>query len=298
MSAIGPELPPHLLAKRKRQVAAPDAVGETAASKPPILGPGEKRRRVIGPAAPPRSLDEQPTESPNPEASEGDSDSDSDDDYGPAPFTRPQKETHKADISHEENDEKSTVENSIKRDGWMMIPPDEDGLAAARTDPTRARPRKFNTGKGSRAPNHGDGIDRSWTETPEEKRKRLADQVMGVENPTASSARGSSRKHDETNEKTAKRIQEHIVRHFVLFRLCFQTVHCVLTCAKQKTRGKSLYDEHRRTNGTEKDDDPSKRAFDREKDIAGGTRIGHAQRKEMLNRASDFGSRFSGGGYL
>ncbi|KAI9687263.1 MAG: hypothetical protein M1822_002306 [Bathelium mastoideum] len=276
MSAIGPELPPHLLAKRKRQVAAPDAVGETAASKPPILGPGEKRRRVIGPAAPPRSLDEQPTESPNPEASEGDSDSDSDDDYGPAPSTRPQKETHKADISHEENDEKSTVENSIKRDSWMMIPPDEDGLAAARTDPTRARPRKFNTGKGSRAPNHGDGIDRSWTETPEEKRKRLADQVMGVENPTASSARGSSRKHDETNEKTAKRIQEHT----------------------QKTRGKSLYDEHRRTNGTEKDDDPSKRAFDREKDIAGGTRIGHAQRKEMLNRASDFGSRFSGGGYL
>lgn len=71
-----------------------------------------------------------------------------------------------------------------------------------------------------------------------------------------------------------------------------------LISAKKKHRGKSLYDDHQKTKPQEKEDDPSKRAFDREKDVGGGMKIGHAKRKEMLNRASDFGSRFAGGSYL
>lgn len=46
------------------------------------------------------------------------------------------------------------------------------------------------------------------------------------------------------------------------------------------------------------DDDPSKRAFDREKDMAAGGRVGHAQRNEMLKKAAGFSSKFSGGSYL
>ena len=57
-------------------------------------------------------------------------------------------------------------------------------------------------------------------------------------------------------------------------------------------------DEHKKTTPKEKEDDPSKRAFDKEKDIGGGMKIGHAKRKELLNKAADFGSRFSGGKYL
>lgn len=56
-------------------------------------------------------------------------------------------------------------------------------------------------------------------------------------------------------------------------------------------------EQHKGTNPEEKEDDPSKRAFDREKDIGGGM-IGRAQKKEMLNKASNFTSKFSGGGYL
>jgi hypothetical protein len=58
-----------------------------------------------------------------------------------------------------------------------------------------------------------------------------------------------------------------------------------------------LYDEHKSQARIE-EDDPSKRAFDREKDIAGGIKISNQQKKEMLNRAADFGSRFSSGKYL
>ena len=46
------------------------------------------------------------------------------------------------------------------------------------------------------------------------------------------------------------------------------------------------------------DDDPSARAFDREKDMAVSSRISHAQRREMMNKASGYSSRFTKGDFL
>lgn len=83
----------------------------------------------------------------------------------------------------------------------------------------------------------------------------------------------------------------------------------------EQTRGKSLYEEHQaakkknkgkastgsgsaKQEDDEEDDDPSKRAFDREKDMALSGKMTASQRKELLNRASDFGGRFSKGNYL
>jgi hypothetical protein len=57
-------------------------------------------------------------------------------------------------------------------------------------------------------------------------------------------------------------------------------------------------EKHTGTKGTEAEDDPSKRAFDRDKDMGAGMRIGHAQRREMLNKASGYSSKFQGGSYL
>ena len=54
---------------------------------------------------------------------------------------------------------------------------------------------------------------------------------------------------------------------------------------------------HKEANPKDKEDDPSKRAFDREKDI-GGSSLGVVDKKDMLNKASNFTSKFSGGGYL
>ena len=66
----------------------------------------------------------------------------------------------------------------------------------------------------------------------------------------------------------------------------------------EKNRGGSLFSEHKKAGPKEKEDDPSKRAFDREKDIGLGGKIGHKQKREMVERAKDFGSRFAGGNYL
>jgi len=48
----------------------------------------------------------------------------------------------------------------------------------------------------------------------------------------------------------------------------------------------------------EKEDDPSKRGWDWEKDMKAAPSVGRAKKKEMVDRAEGFSSRFSGGGYL
>jgi hypothetical protein len=78
----------------------------------------------------------------------------------------------------------------VQRDEWMTLPPTQDDLAA-RLDPTKPRARKFNTGKS--AGQHG-GMSSAWTETPEQKLKRLQDEALGVTAPTNS---GTARAQDE-----------------------------------------------------------------------------------------------------
>lgn len=64
-------------------------------------------------------------------------------------------------------------------------------------------------------------------------------------------------------------------------------------------RGGSLFKAHKQAGkGKEEEDDPSKRGFDREKDMGLGTKIGEAKKREMVKRAGDFGSRFEKGKYL
>lgn len=58
-------------------------------------------------------------------------------------------------------------------------------------------------------------------------------------------------------------------------------------------------EQHKKGKGAEaEEDDPNKRAFDREKDMSSGLGIGGAQKKELLNKASGFSSKFAGGSYL
>ncbi|THX56879.1 hypothetical protein D6D06_04045 [Aureobasidium pullulans] len=316
MSAAGPELPPHLLAKRKRQheeeqknqpatssganqespqdkrqrVAGPElpqsaspapagptlppSVGPTLPSPKsepqvvqPVTGPA---RPVAGPAPPPAPLDERPTA---PQDSDSDSD---DDDFGPAlPST--------TDLNPSTNDYGPSIPQPeaaparAQRDEWMTLPPQQDDLAA-RMDPSKIRARGFNTGKNARGGNTtpaGGNIAAAWTETPEQKLKRLQDEAMGVKPASAGHVDAKEAARNKEREAEARRIRE-------------QT---------KQTRGPSLMDQHKETNPENKEDDPTKRAFDREKDI-GGSSLGLVDKKDLLNKASNFGSKFAGGSYL
>lgn len=142
--------------------------------------------------------------------------------------------------------------------------------------------RKFATGKGAKAPAEKNGISAIWTETPEEKRRRLADEVLGrKERATNSAKAGSDDKMDrdrraEEDAAKARRVKEY----------------------NDKTRGKSLLEEFENGAGggqKEKDDDPSKRAFDREKDMALGGQLGYKAKQDLLKKAGAFGDRFTKG---
>lgn len=78
MPSVGPELPPHL-AKRKRDSDHEENERQSQSPKNINSDGIEKRRRVLGPAMPPASLDERPSE-----PADDSEDSSDDDDFGPA----------------------------------------------------------------------------------------------------------------------------------------------------------------------------------------------------------------------
>lgn len=177
----------------------------------------------------------------------------------------------------------------------MLAPP----APTSRTerDPTKLKARKFASGRaaaGNEA--HAGGVSAIWTETPEEKAKRLRDAVLGRSEATGP----QPSKPERVKTSGGSRADEEKIRSFT-----------------EQTRGKSLYEEHqirkkekggdggaggkkKRTGDgeEEEEDDPSKRAFSWEKDMKSAGTISHSQRRELLNKSADFGGRFQKGSYL
>jgi hypothetical protein len=172
-----------------------------------------------------------------------------------------------------------------QRDSWMLAPPTASGYAER--DPTRMRNRKF-ASKAAPQAAPGSSAASIWTETPEEKLQRLQDAVLGRGSGPAAdggSQNPSKTRGQEEREQRDRRIAASI----------------------EATRGQSLYEEHsqRRRDGEggprkpeDEEDDPSKRGFDREKDMAIGGKIGTAQRRELITKAANFGGRFQKGSFL
>ncbi len=99
------------------------------------------------------------------------------------------------------------------RDEWMTLAP-VSGDWSTRVDPTKLKGRKFQTGKGAKAPSQaGTGGDASWHENPEQKQERLKREVLGIKDTSTSTA--SSRPapaHNAHDDATARRLKEYSVR--------------------------------------------------------------------------------------
>ncbi|KAL4872704.1 hypothetical protein BDV12DRAFT_161368 [Aspergillus spectabilis] len=246
------------------------------ASTAPGTSTEDKRRKVIGPSLPP------PTQT-NDSGNDSDSDA-SDDDFGPnlppPEGSLPTPSAHSTAQSINVAKETSKEETSApKRDAWMLAPP-VAGSDRSRVDPTKLRSRKFQSGpRAGNSASSGGGIDSTWTETPEEKMRRLQDEAMGIVS-SSSSAGGVS--GTGADEKKAQAMREKVQRYNERVR-------------KEEA---ALVDEKKKKEKEEEEDDPSKRAFDREKDMALSSKLTHAQRREMVSKAADFGSRFSKGKFL
>lgn len=192
----------------------PVAVGEP--NQTPIKDE-KKPQRVLGPSLPPAPLDERPTNSPN-----GSGDSESDDDLGPMPPVPGQAGLNNIlnKSQFDEPDGSGSWEDSAPkkthRDEWMLLPPTSDDWSS-RVDPTKLKNRKFNTGKGAKAPaDKSGGNQGSWMETPEQKKKRLEDEVLGTKSDvqTRTSSMEARRSEAEARE-TERRIREYNVGRLV-----------------------------------------------------------------------------------
>lgn len=308
---VGPSLPPHLTKRSRKDDYPSTSSPETSDKRRRVLGPApppakpspsrvagpslplqsqsrsssedtyvgpappqpSKPTRVVGPALPPAPLDERP---PSPLSDESDG---SDDDFGPAP---PPAAASYTSYDDEKQTAKSAFDTELQytkepkiseRDAWMTMPPTQDDLG--RLDPSKMRARKFNTGKSAGQAGTGGGIG-VWTETPEQKLKRLQDEAMGIAAPANSSSTKKESRRAKEEEEKARKLREQL----------------------DAARGKSLVEQHKEKSGKEQEDDPSTRVFDYEKDMAVGTKISHKQRREMLDKAKGFGGRFSSGSYL
>ena len=230
--------------------------------------PSEAPRRKIGPSLPPAPLEQRPLAPPT---RDGEEPSDSDDDYGPALPGVEHKhgvEDRRLEPKTQHWDKADALDHEPKqreRDAWMMMPPQADGLDA-RMDPTKQRARKF-----SMKPSGGSkgGMDARWTETAEEKRQRLENEVLGVSSvpsPKAVPKPETARKQLETGSKDT---------------------------GNSGKKEVSLYDQHKQGAKKEETDDPSKRAFNYEKDMGIGPRMVGKQKRELLNNAKNMGGRFA-----
>ncbi|KAI1205444.1 uncharacterized protein F4807DRAFT_443309 [Annulohypoxylon truncatum] len=278
--SIGPTLP---------STNRDEIPSETADSSDSEMGPAPKpasapTKRVQGPAPPPAALSERP---PDPAS---DSDSDSDDGYGPA---LPTSSSHQArqTAALAASAARAAEEGAAKpqRDEWMLALPTSSGSRAP--DPTKLKSRRFASGpRANTDPSRGSSggeIASIWTETPEQKRKRLENAVLGrdTSSSTSTATTGNSTNQGKKTDLDAEQAAR--IRGYT-----------------EATRGKSLYEEHqasrkgRQLAPDEEEDDPSKRAFDREKDVRSGGRISAGQRRELMSRAADFGGRFAKGKYL
>ena len=281
---VGPTLPPQPPNQDEIPINSSDDDAAGPALPPRSIGPTlpPQAKRVQGPSLPPGPLSEPPPGGP-------DSDSDSDSDYGPA---LPSSTRHTAAGPLLPAPAAADTAGP-RRDDWMVAPPPP---SVSRADPTRIKARGFSSnprGGGAAAAGVPGEIGALWTETAADKRKRLADQVLG----RAPAAAATPADREEQQRRRAAEERDARIR-----------------ASTEAARGRSMYEEHqsvrrdeRRGKGEgtgakgaalEDEDDPSKRAFDWEKDMRSGTGVSHSQRKDMVNRAADFGGRFQKGSYL
>lgn len=300
MSSIGPQLPPHLQSyssKRKsppsestsppakrvaneNEIALDDSNSDDGYGSKPSGAPAAQNANKdeinldseseddMGPAPPPQPVSA-PTQPP-----EDDDSSSSEDDYGPSLPSA----SNRAPIGPSLPPSAAEEDTAPKRDNWMLAPPPSGPLSV--NDPSKIAARSFSSKPSSRPK---EGASSIWTETPEEKLARLQASVLGKSDPNASAtSHKSTSQKSKDDEAKERRIKENF----------------------EAARGKSMVEEareRRKTGGKavdeEGDDDPSKRAFDREKDMAIGGRFSGKERREMMESAKDK-SRFSKGTFL
>lgn len=170
-----------------------------------------KRQKLAGPASLPVEAKDHEDKSCTPV---DDSNSSSDDEIGPRLPPRDNSQPASGIDDHTHRD-KSTDQNECKppssevsqRDEWMILPPDKQSWMS-NIDPTALRGRKFNTARSAQTSARGGrGPSTAWTENPAQKKIRLENEVLGIQDPSRSDQQGHASGPSKVDDATAERIR-------------------------------------------------------------------------------------------
>lgn len=170
-------------------------------------------------------------------------------------------------------------------------------------DPTKLKSRSFaSSTKTAEKEQNSSGVN-LWTETPQERKQRLADEVMGRKRKAADGG------EDETDEQRRKRerdqrLREEVEKHNVSSsRVLRELLVLTRSLSCQRTSRKaSLLDQHTSSGASKKLKPGEKEVpgiWDRDRDMSvGGRLMDDKKRSDIVRNAKDLGGRFGGGGYL
>jgi len=251
----------------------PDLRAKSYSSNPPQPHSQPRPPNIIGPSFPSRI------------------DYDSDDDaYGPMPLPSgaqlEEKDGVDEVLEREERMKKAAEEaakpKALKREEWMLVPPSSSDMLGS-LDPTKLKARQFSR----KATTARDADNTLWTETPQERTQRLADEVAGKKRRAANAEDGVP---SEADARKRQRKEEEIRRGISQYNT--------------NLRGQSLLDTHAKARAVApKEKDESQSAiWDHERDMSlGGRLMDDKKRTQMIRESKGLGDRFSSGrhgGYL
>ncbi|KAI8331838.1 hypothetical protein BC941DRAFT_437664 [Chlamydoabsidia padenii] len=261
---IGPSIPAHLVKNQEQEpeqddVNEDDLADEFMPALPPDLLPTTTtKRRTMGPQLPTG-------------ATTHEYDDDDDDTIGPA--LPSQYDIDQAALSSTVaaiedrakqkelaiNKERSG-EKKVERPEWMLAPPNVDYLKNA----SNGRSRTFN----QRTVDAAKQDTSSWTDTPADKANKQQEQ------------QSSSLRPDQRPTRAEMELRKKVDNH------------------NKSERSMSLLELHRMNNKNKNkkrkdEDDPSKRPFDREKDLMGTRQMNKKQKAELLEKSNEWSDRFS-----
>lgn len=206
---------------------------------------------------------------------------DSDDDVGPKPLPAGMKHQESSAVQEfmerEERRRKQLEEankpKAPKREEWMLVPPSHSDLLG-KLDPTKLKKgRQF-----SKNTNERSNDTSLWTETPQERQKRLEDEVSGKKRRATDTA-----PVDDDPDKKRRRQEEARIRQGVD------------EYTKNK-RGGALVDQHATALAGQKESDEPPVIWDHARDMGlGGRLMDDGKRNKLLQEAKGLGSRFSTG---
>ncbi|KAF8329117.1 uncharacterized protein EI90DRAFT_3125426 [Cantharellus anzutake] len=235
-------------------------------------------------------------------------DVDNDDDYGPMPLPTGgssllRKDRHDGvrEFLEREETRKRNIEvidesrglysrkeaarpKKLKRDDWMLVPPKSSDLLG-HLDVTKLKARQFSRSSGDKRES---GPSPLWTETPAERQKRIAEEVMGKRKRTEESGIADPAVDEEDIVEERKR------------RKRDADINKVVEEHNKSSRGASLVDMHTTSRSSPSSSKPDTNKppgiWDHSRDMAvTGRLLDDAARNRVIRDAKGLGDRFGTG---